>query len=88
LTVPFCIACLLSPDVCEDAESPPLLPRAKAAIGATSQILGKIPKRDEVRNDHVAATAPAGWPKSDCTISKPDKYGASMAVIRQSQRRF
>jgi hypothetical protein len=28
---------------------------------------------------------PTGWPKSDCRISKPEKYGASMAATR---RRF
>jgi hypothetical protein len=28
----------------------------------------------------VGKTAPAGWPKSNCAISKPQKYGATMAA--------
>jgi hypothetical protein len=34
----------------------------------------------KVRNDRVAKTAPAGRPKSDCTIRQAEKYGATMAV--------
>jgi hypothetical protein len=33
------------------------------------------------RNDCLAKTSPAGWPKSDCEPRRPEKYGTNMAAI-------
>jgi hypothetical protein len=34
----------------------------------------------------LGKTAPVGWPKSDCTASKPQKYGASVAAQSEYRR--
>jgi hypothetical protein len=36
----------------------------------------------KVQGDNVGKTAPAGAPKPDCIVSKPQKYGATMTTLR------
>jgi hypothetical protein len=49
--------------------------------------LGEV-RSGEVRGDLVGKAAPAGWPKSDCIISKQEKYGASMAALEHDLEKW
>jgi hypothetical protein len=49
-------------------------PRVRPRFTSQARFWGKV------RNDRIAKIAPAGWPKSDCTVRQAEKCGATMAV--------
>jgi hypothetical protein len=60
--------------------------RTNAVARATNQILEGV-RSGEVQGDFVGKAAPADGQNPFCLISKPEKYGATMAVAHRLRTR-
>jgi hypothetical protein len=80
LTLPFCIVFLLSHSRCQRRRGNTIGTfGANVVARATNQILEGV-RSGEVQGDCVGKAAPADGQNPFCLSSKPEKYGASMAV--------